>query len=268
MSKKVEDFLIINKKAWNNKVPYHLSSKFYDNDSFINGKSSLNAPELTLLGEIKDQSILHLQCHFGQDSISLSRHGATVTGVDFSNVAIAEAKMLATLCNQSTNFIESDVYAFNKKGKEKFDVVFTSYGTIGWLHDLKSWAQTVARSLKTGGSFVMVDFHPFVWTFDDEMSKPSYDYFNTEAIIETTNGTYADRSAPLNDLTYSWNHSLGDILQALIDSGLQIEQFKEYPYSSYNCFSNLKEIAPNQFVFAHIQPQIPMMYGIKARANK
>lgn len=264
VSKKDEDFLCINKQAWNNKVPYHLSSSFYDNDSFKKGKSSMKAPELALLEDIQDKSILHLQCHFGQDSISLSRMGAIVTGVDFSDVAISEAKKLANLCGQSTDFIESDVYAYNNKGNEKFDIVFTSYGTIGWLHDLKLWAQTIVRSMNSRGKFVMVDFHPFVWTYDDEMNKPTYDYFNTQTIIETTEGTYADRSAPLKDLTCSWNHSLSDILQALIDSGLQIEQFKEYPYSSFNCFSNLKEIATDQFVFRHLEAQIPMMYGIKA----
>ena len=264
-----KDYVHWNKKAWNNKVPYHLSSKFYENNAFVKGKSSLKAPELALLGNVQDKSILHLQCHFGQDSVSLSRLGAIkVLGVDFSDKAINEAKKLAELCEQSTRFTDSDVYSFNPAGEQKFDIVFTSYGTIGWLPDLTLWAQTISRSLNNNGTFVMVDFHPFVWTFDDDMRMPTYDYFNTEAIIETTNGTYADRSAPLEDTTYSWNHSLADILQALIDAGLQLEQFKEYPYSSYNCFSNLKEIARDQFVFAHLEVQVPMMYGIRAKLNE
>lgn len=264
--KNTNEYLEINKTAWNNKVPYHIASTFYDNEQFIKGKTSLKEAELCLLGPVEGLKIAHLQCHFGQDSISLSRIGAIVTGVDFSNEAIEQARILALKCGQSTHFVEDDVYSFNKNGSQKYDLVFTSYGTIGWLPELNSWAKTISRSLRKGGRFVMVDFHPFVWTFDDEMRHIAYDYFNTQTIIETTNGTYADRHAPLFDETHSWNHTISDILQALIKNNLKITNFLEYPYSSYDCFTNLKKVSEDKFVFNHIEAKIPMMYGIEAIA--
>lgn len=69
------DYIKINKENWNKRTELHYNSEFYDNENFIKGKTSLNKIELKLLGDIKEQSILHLQCHFGQDSISLARLG-------------------------------------------------------------------------------------------------------------------------------------------------------------------------------------------------
>ena len=130
------DYLEINRQAWNNKIDTHLKSAFYDLDSFLQGKSSLNDIELKLLGDVKGKSILHLQCHFGQDSISLSRLGAEVTGVDLADKAIASAKEIASKTNSTTKFICCDIYDLPNHLDEQFDIVFTSYGTIGWLPDL------------------------------------------------------------------------------------------------------------------------------------
>ncbi|MFM7473291.1 MAG: class I SAM-dependent methyltransferase [Crocinitomicaceae bacterium] len=258
------DFLSLNKKAWDNKVPYHIASSFYGNDEFIKGKSSLKHVEIALLNrlQVSGKKVLHLQCHFGQDSISLARMGGVVTAVDFSKMAIEKARELAEECEVKVNFIEENVLTFNPSGDALFDVVFTSYGTIGWFPDLRSWAAVVSRSMKSGGTFVMVDFHPFVWTFDDEIKALAYDYFQAEPIVEVTNGTYADRTAPLNDTIATWNHGLAEIITALVDAGLIVKEFKEYDYSPYDCFSNLREDEDERFRFAHLQVRIPMLYSL------
>jgi SAM-dependent methyltransferase len=258
------DYLELNKKAWNNKVPYHIASNFYENEAFIQGKNSLRHVELVLLNRLnlKDKSLLHLQCHFGQDSISLARLGAKVTGLDFSLVAIEKARELAILCKEDLAFVEEDVLQYNGAGSARFEVVFTSYGTIGWFSDLSAWAKVVARSLVSGGSFVMVDFHPFIWSFDDDLKSFAYDYFQAEPIIEVTNGTYADRTAPLNDTIATWNHGMSEIISALLAAGLNLKEFKEYDYSTYDCFANLQQDAPEVFRFEHVPVKIPMMYSL------
>lgn len=188
--------------------------------------------------------------------------GGVVTAVDFSKMAIEKARELAEECAVKVNFIEENVLTFNPFGDALFDVVFTSYGTIGWFPDLKSWAAVVSRSMKTGGTFVMVDFHPFVWTFDDEIKFLAYDYFQAEPIVEVTNGTYADRTAPLKDTIATWNHGMAEIITALVDAGLIVKEFKEYDYSPYDCFSNLREDEDERFCFAHLQVRIPMLYSL------
>ena len=127
------NYIEINRQSWNDRTEIHLKSEFYDLENFRKGKSSLNDIELNLLGDIQGMTILHLQCHFGQDTISLSRLGAKVTGVDLSDKAIECAQNLAKDTNAQTRFICCDIYDLPNHLDEKFDLVFTSYGTIGWL---------------------------------------------------------------------------------------------------------------------------------------
>ncbi|MFV0605767.1 MAG: class I SAM-dependent methyltransferase [Niabella sp.] len=260
----ISNYIKANKKYWNDTVSVHTASSFYNMDDFLRGKSSLQPIELSLLGNIKGKSILHLQCHFGQDSISLARRGAMVTGVDFSDKAIDSAKELARKTGTSVKFVCCDIYSLPEYLEGKFDIVFTSYGTIGWLPDLKKWAFIISKYLKAGGFFVMVDFHPVVWMLDNDFKKITYRYFNDKPIVEETLGTYANRKAPMQHKTISWNHSIGEILNNLIKNGLQIDAFNEYDYSPYNCFKHTVEIAPDRFQIKHLGNKIPMMYSIKA----
>ena len=217
------NYIEINRNSWNNRTETHLKSEFYDLDGFLNGKTSLNEIELKLLGNIKGKTILHLQCHFGQDSISLSRLGANVTGVDLSNKAIESAKQIAKDTNSNAKFICCNIYDLPNHLDEKFDIVFTSYGTIGWLPDLDKWAKIVSRFLKPNGQFVFVEFHPVVWMFDDNFEKIFYRYFNSGAIIESENGTYADKTADITQEYVMWNHSLSEVVNSLINNGLEIK---------------------------------------------
>ncbi len=261
------DYLKKNKESWNQRTLVHIDSDFYDNQSFIEGKSSLNAIELELFGDVRGKKILHLQCHFGQDSISLSRMGAVVTGIDLSNEAIKAARELAEKTGQSTEFICSDVYDLPNHLEGEFDIVFTSYGTIGWLPDLDKWANVVQHFLKQGGQFIFVEFHPVVWMYDDDFTKVQYNYFNDGPIIETESGTYADRNADLEAEYITWNHPLSEVFTSLITAGLSIQQFHEFDYSPYNCFSHTEEIGANRYRIKHFENKIPMVYSLLARKN-
>jgi SAM-dependent methyltransferase len=214
--------------------------------------------------DIKGKTILHLQCHFGQDTISLSRLGADVTGVDLSDKAIESARQIAKDTQSNTKFICCDIYDLPNHLDQLFDIVFTSYGTIGWLPDLNRWAKIISKFLKPNGKFVFVEFHPVVWIFDDNFEKIDYRYFNSGAIVETQNGTYADRTAKITLSDVSWNHSISEVLNSLIENGLEIKSFDEYDYSPYDCFNQTIEFEPNKFRIAHLDNKIPMIYSISA----
>ena len=257
------NYLEINKQSWNNKTEYHLKSAFYAMENFLKGKTSLKDIELNLLGDIKGKSILHLQCHFGQDSISLARMGAKVTAVDLADKAIHQAKEIAKKMQAEVNFICCDIYDLPQHLNQPFDLVFTSYGTIGWLPDLDKWASIISKYLKSNGQFVFVEFHPVVWMFDDDFKEIGYNYFNSGPIIENETGTYADRTADLNQQYICWNHSLSEVLNSLIQNGMLINSFDEYDYSPYDCFRNTLEVEPQKFRIAHLDNKIPMVYAIK-----
>ena len=258
------NYIEINRQSWNNRTDAHLKSAFYDLGGFMQGKSSLNDIELKLLGDIKGKSILHLQCHFGQDTISLSRLGANVTGIDLSDQAIERAKQLAKELDSNTQFICCDIYDLPNHLNKQFDIVYTSYGTIGWLPDLNKWAKIISTFLKPNGQFVFVEFHPVVWMFDDNFDKIGYRYFNSGPIIETENGTYADKTADITQTSVMWNHSISEIINSLINNELEINSLDEFDYSPYNCFSKTVESELNKFRIEHLNNNIPMVFSIQA----
>ncbi len=256
------DYINKNRETWNKKTDHHIKSAFYGMDEFVKGKSSLNEIELKLLGDVSGRSILHLQCHFGQDSISLARMGAIVTGVDLSDKAISKANELAAQEKIHADFICCDLYQLPQLLDKKFDIVFTSYGTICWLPDLDKWAGIVSMFLKPGGKFVFADFHPVVWMFDNDFEKVTYPYQKADPIIETETGTYADRDAELTTETITWNHSISEVLGSLLSHGMELTSFDEYDYSPYNCFNKTDEYEPGRFRIKHFGNKIPMVYSL------
>jgi SAM-dependent methyltransferase len=258
------NYIEVNKQSWNSRVESHLKSDFYDLEGFLKGNTSLNSIELELLGDIKGKSILHLQCHFGQDTISLARLGANATGVDLSDKAIDSANKLAKEANTSALFICCDIYDLPNHLNQKFDIVFTSYGAIPWLPDLDKWAKLISGFLNPNGKLVFAEFHPVVWMFDDNFEKIGYNYFNSGAIIETQEGTYADKNAPIQLEYVCWNHGMSEVINSLIKNGLEINSLNEYDYSPYNCFNNTIEFEPKKYRIKHLDNKIPMVYSIVA----
>ncbi len=262
------DYSEINRQLWNAKTDIHYSSEFYNVDEFLKGKSSLNPIELELLGDVGGKSILHLQCHFGLDTLSLAREGALVTGIDLSDRSIEKARELAEMANIKARFIRSNIYKLPEVLNEKFDIVYTSYGVIGWLPDMEKWAQTIARFLKPGGRFVMVEFHPVVWMFSYDFKTIEFSYSSSDPIVEELEGTYTNRDAEIKHKSVSWNHGLSKVLNALIKNGLTIQQFDEHDYSPYNCFQNTVEINKGKYQIKGLEGKIPMLYSIKAQLTQ
>lgn len=260
----MEDYQKLNKALWDTRLDIHIDSDFYELKEFIQGKSSLKSIELGLLGDIKNKDILHLQCHFGQDSISLSKLGAQVTGVDFSEKSIQKARQLTELMKVDTQFICTDVYSLPQILDKKFDIVFTSYGVINWLPDLNQWAAVIRHFLKPGGKLVLVEFHPVVWMFDDDFEKVAYSYFNTGPLHEQETGSYADRNSSVKTEYINWNHSLDEVITALLKNGFSISDFKEYDYSPYNCLKHTVEEETAVFRIQHLGQSIPMVFSLVA----
>ena len=177
-------YLEKNRALWNHWASLHPQSAFYNNASFVEHQQSLHSIERDVLPNLKGKSVLHLQCHFGQDTISLATLGAThVVGLDFSPEAIRQAEKLNTACGTQVNFIESDVLQILPHLENTFDVVFASYGVVGWHPSAKAWMDAAFSYLKPGGSLVLVDFHPVLWILDEEFKEIKYPYFNTGVII-------------------------------------------------------------------------------------
>ncbi len=260
-----------NKHLWNQRTAVHKDSSFYDIAGFKAGKNVLTPIELNEVGDpeasgqvVKGKKMLHLQCHFGMDSLNWARLGADVTGVDLSDEAIKEARLLNDELKLNAKFVCCNVYDTSKYVKDLFDIVFTSYGTIGWLPDLLPWANMIAERLKPGGFFYIAEFHPVVWMFDEEFTHIKYYYENREVIITENEGTYTDRNADIKGKEYSWNHSISEVLNALIRAGLKIEIFNEFMYSPYPCFRNTVETEKGKWHIKGMEGKIPMVYSIQA----
>ena len=273
--KKFNQYFKANKELWNQRTAVHKDSSFYDVAGFKAGKNVLTSIELNEVGDVTGKKMLHLQCHFGMDSLNWSRLGADVTGVDLSDVAIKEARKLNDELGLNAKFICCNVYDLHPKntessetppleGREAFDIVFTSYGVIGWLPDLDKWAEIIAYYLKPGGIFYLAEFHPVVWMFDEEFTHVKYNYNNCEVIVTDSQGTYTDRYADIKAKEYCWNHSLSEVLNALIRHGLRVEQFNEFMYSPYPCFNNIVKDEDGNWLIKGMEGKIPMVYSIKA----
>jgi SAM-dependent methyltransferase len=266
----MKNYLEANRRHWDEVVPIHMRSGLYDVDSFRAGRSKLKPVERDELREVRGKTLLHLQCHFGLDTLSWAREGAIVTGVDFSEQAIEAARALAAEIGIDARFILSEVYSLPGKLNEKFDIVFTSYGAICWLPDIRRWSEVVARFLKPGGTFYMVEFHPVCGIFDNDPAVTdlyiAYPYFNSGEPIRTEeDGTYADRSAEvMNRLNYSWPHPTSVVVTSLIEAGLRIEFFHEFPFTTEHWFPFMEELGERGWRLAKHDGSVPLMYSVKA----
>lgn len=263
--KEFDQLFEANKHLWNQRTAVHKNSAFYDLEEFKNGANVLTPIELKEIGDVRGKSLLHLQCHFGMDTMSFSRMGAKCTGIDLSDDAIKLAKEINTELNLDAKFVCCNVYDTSKYVKEQFDIVFTSYGTIGWLPDLDPWAKVIADRLKPGGFFYMAEFHPVVWMFDDDFTHIKYYYDNKELIVMEDQPTYTGDKNEIVGKEYSWNHSISEVLNALINAGLKIEFFNEHTFSPYSNFKNTVETETGKWHIKGMEGKIPMVYSLRAR---
>ncbi len=260
-----------NRDRWNELVALHARSAFYDVAGFKAGKSSLRPLERAELGDGTGRSLLHLQCHFGLDTLSWARLGARVTGVDFSAEAIALARSLAAELAIDARFVCANLYDLPAQLADAFDIVFTSYGVLCWLPDLARWAEIVAHFLKPGGTFYLAEIHPLSFMLDDRPGLPelrlSYPYFHAaEPIRSEASGSYTDRDAVIrNTVSYEWSHSLGDVVTALIAAGLRLEFLHEFPYSVYPVVPTMEHGADGWWRLRDNPNDFPFLFSLRAR---
>lgn len=257
-----------NRLNWNERVALHVPSKFYGLDIFKAGGSSLKSLESEELGSVSGKTLLHLQCHFGMDTLSWARRGATVTGVDFSEQAITQAKALAAEQNLDAQFIACDIYELPRYLTEEFDIVFTSYGVICWLENLSRWAQIIASFLRPGGRFYVVDSHPTGNLFDEESQgtlSVRHSYFNIGPEQFESDVSYTDGSSKLkNTVTYEWSHSLGDVVDSVLDAGLQLQFLHEFPFAVYRKLPWMEQGIDGWWRLPNGETRIPFLFSLMA----
>lgn len=260
-----------NRANWDERVAIHLrdTSGIYRLDDLRAGKDVLGPIESAELGDIAGLRVLHLQCHFGIDTICLARRGGEVTGLDFSAAALEAARSLSAELDVGTRFVEGNVYDAQAVAGAGYDLVFTSWGTIGWMPDIDKWAAAVAGCLAPGGRFYIADAHPTLYMLEerDGRLEVTFDWRTPrdKPIVETLAESYAgDDTAIENRVTYGWNHPLSDIFAALQGNGLRIDWLREHEMIPWRAFASM-EREGSQFVQAKGQVRVPLAFSLSAR---
>jgi SAM-dependent methyltransferase len=267
----MNEYMAANKALWEEWTAIHERSGFYDVEAWKAGNRPMVEFALEEVGDVSGRDLLHLQCHFGLDTLAWARRGARVTGVDFSERAIALAGSLAAELRLDATFVRADVLELDRVLDGDFDIVFTSFGVLGWLDDLERWARVVARFLRPGGMFYLAEFHPFSQAMDDvDSTVPTlrYPYFpSREPVAFPTQGSYADPDAKVEQpVEYGWSHSMGEIVTVLAGAGLRIEFLHEQPFTVYRAMPYLVESGDGR-TWRLPEPydgRLPLMFSLKA----
>jgi len=262
----------VNRRKWDESVPLHFVSDSYHVPSFLRGRSTLNPLEIREVGPVRGKSLLHLQCHFGLDTLSWGRRGASVTGADFSRPAIQVARRLARQTGVRARFLHSNIYDLPDVLNEQFDIVYTAKGAICWLPDIDRWAGVVSRFLKPGGLFYLLEDHPIAELFQNERPttelKLEVPYFSSRALREEFDGTYATSAKMKHRVSYSWIRPVSRVLSALIDHGVDIESVREFPYSYWHRFPFMTEDRAGWWHLTKNEGIIPLMWSVTARRRR
>lgn len=257
-----------NQALWNEWTRINAASTMYQLDEFIAGENKLNPLEISEVGPVAGRSLLHLQCHFGMDTLSWARLGANVTGVDFSDEAIRLAQKLSQQTGLPGRFICCDLYDLPQHLTETFDIVYTSYGVLSWLPDLPNWAKLVARYLKPGGIFYIAEFHPLSMMLDETAEQPvlRYPYFKEGPVEFAVQGSYADPTAECAVKTeYDWFYTLEGVITSLLAAGLKLEFVHEFPYTVYPQLPYLVHGEDGYWRMPPHQPALPLLFSIRAQ---
>lgn len=260
-------YLELNRAWWDERVPHHVSSSMYDDAAFRAGGDTLQPWEPDLLGNVAGKRLVHLQCHFGHDTMSWARRGASVVGLDFSPTAVEVANGLAADLGLDARFVCSDVYEAEAALGERFDVVYTGFGAINWLPDLDRWARVVASLLRPGGRLLLAEFHPFSWVFGDDDLTVEHDYFETLPFAWDETGSYADQEATtVHNRTIEQQHTLDAVFGAILRAGLRIEAYREFDHTLFPRWSNLVLQDDGTYRLPDGAPRLPLMFALVADA--
>ena len=261
-----EDWRAINRAHWNERVAINLRSRLYDVDGFKAGRRPLRPEQVRDLAPVNGKTLIHLQCHFGLDTLNWARLGAEVTGLDFSAPALAAARRLAAELDIAATFVEADVYDAPLALKTTYDIVYTGVGALMWLPDIARWAAVVAALLKPGGELYLVEFHPTEWMFEDDPLAIRVGYFTpAEGFAYVDTGSYADREATTSaNQTRQWNHPLGEVVTALIRAGLTLRELRESDESYLQRWPMLERTESGLWRMPRHLPSLPLMYTLRA----
>ncbi|MGW9041059.1 class I SAM-dependent methyltransferase [Streptomyces lydicus] len=267
-----DDWREANRARWDERVALHTASDFYDQDRFRRVRDVLRAFETAEVGDVTGRSLLHLQCHFGQDTLSWAHRGAArVVGLDFSEPAVETARELAAEFGYGPDraaFVAADVYdAAEAVPDAAYDIVYTGIGALNWLPDLERWADTAASLVAPGGFLYLAEFHPLCDALDDETgARVVHDYFSREAWVDEVPGSYTDFDAPTdNNRSVEWQHPIGEVVSALAGAGLHLEFLHEHDMTMFQRFGALRRSEDGFYRFPADRPRVPLMYSLRAR---
>lgn len=273
----MDDYRTVNRACWDERAPAHAASRDYGFDRFVADPSYLSDVvrfDLPLLGNVSGLRGVHLQCHIGTDTISVSRLGALMTGLDFSPVSLAQARRLAAATGSDVDFVESDVYdAIEALGRNAYDLVFTGVGALCWLPDIRRWADVVAGLLRPGGRLFLREGHPMLWSLadrrEDGLLAVEYPYFEREqGSVWDEEGTYVETDAVFtHNRTVEWNHGLGEVIGAVMEAGLDLTGFVEHDSVAWDALPGQMERLPentNEWRLIDRPWRLPHTYTLQA----
>ncbi len=270
-----EDYRTLNRANWDQRAPMHAASPGYRVARFLAEPDFLSATvrfDLPLLGDLRGLRGVHLQCHIGTDTISLARLGARMTGLDFSPASLAQARSLARQADAEVDFVEADVYdAVSALGAERFDLVFTGIGALCWLPSVDRWARTVAELLRPGGRLFLREAHPMLWALDEDVTDRltlGYSYFETpEPMVFSNESTYVEIDGRLDPtITHEWNHGLGEIVSALLATGLTLTGLTEHRSVPWNALPGRMTCDEHdEWRLIEHPERVPLSYTLQAR---
>jgi SAM-dependent methyltransferase len=271
MADDAADYLKLNKANWNERAAIHLedATGFYEVAEFRAGKSSLHAIEAGEIGDVTGKRLAHLQCHIGLDTLSLARLGAEVTGLDFSAAALDGARKLAAETGTPATFVESNVYDARRRLEGQFDIVYSTWGAINWLPDIRKWAEVASSLLSPGGFLYMAEAHPVTLVFEEVGGRlvPYYTWRTPpdQPINSDTPTTYTGATTSLvNRRTQEWMHPLSDIVGALIAEGLRIEFLHEHELLPWQLFPMMQPAGGKLYRLPDGMPRFPLSFSLKA----
>ena len=271
MSAEAAEYFEANRRMWDERVAIHRrdATGFYQVDTVLAGGDKLNAIEAAEIGDVRGLRIIHLQCHFGLDSICLARRGASVVGLDFSPAAVAEARSLAARTGADARFIEGNVYEARELLDGDFDMAYVTWGAINWLPDIGGWAKVIASLLKPDGYLYLAESHPSTLCLDMVEGRivPRFDWRTPpdRPLSDEAETTYTgDETKLAHRENYEWIHPLSDILNGLIGAGLRLDWHHEHSALTWNLFPNMEEGRDGLYRLPAGHPQLPLSFSLKA----
>ena len=270
-----EDYRAINRANWDERAPAHAASRDYEVERFVTDPAHLSSVirfDVPRLGDLAGVRGVHLQCHIGTDTVSLSRLGARMTGLDFSSASLAEARRLAVRTGADVDFVRSDVYdAVDVLAAGAFDLVFTGVGALCWLPDVRRWARTVAGLLRPGGRLFLREGHPVLWSLDSERCDAlviDYPYFElAEPLVFNEGGTYVETDVEFTaTTTHEWNHGLGEIVTAVLEAGLELTALEEHASVPWDALPGRmrRDDTDGEWRLADRPARLPLTYTLQA----